>query len=862
MVSLMLPSLSGRFRAEHLFRPRSVALIGTETDQGALCLENLRGAGFGGAVHSLDAGDDLAALPGAPDLAVLACAAEAAPGALLALAERGTFAAVALGPVPDLLAAGRAAGVRVLGPSSFGVAVPGIGLNATTGHLPPLPGRLALISQSAALCRSVLDWAEPNGVGFSHIVGTGGNADIGFGLVLDWLSRDPDTGAILLDIRGIRDRRAFLSAARAAARLRPVVCLRAGGRLADPTGAADAVFDAALRRAGVLRVERFADLLAAAETLTRARPARTEAAVVVTNAIGPGQLAADAAHALDIPLAELSGPARQVLQLVLPAQHEHPGLVYAGPDRPTRIAEAASMLAAVPEIGGIIAVMAPTGPADAAGIEALVAAAPCLKAPLLACVLGETTGSAHRRRLAEAGVPSFASPEQAMRGFAHLVRQRRARATARELPPSTVLQLAPDRGAVRRIFRDARDAGRAGLVQEEALAVLAAYGLPGVPSRAVLSPGDAPGAAALLGFPAVVKLRRSAEPMARAPGGVALDLPDGDAVRRAADRLDARRARQPGAFADGFLVQRQAGRARELRIRVADDALFGPAIAFGLGGSAADLLGDAAYDLPPLNLALARGLIGRTRAARTLAELHDQPEADLDAVADALARVSQLVVDFPEIAAIDVNPLFADAEGVLAADAWIGLRPAEEAGQLAIAPYPAELAELWDARGEPVLIRPIRPEDAEAHAAFFGRLSPTDVRYRFFSALRELSAEQVARMTQVDYDREMAFVAVDERSGETVGVSRLVREPYTDRGEFAVVVEARMKGRGLATKLMRKLLDWGAGQGMTEVVGQVLADNQPMLAFVRRLGFEVRRVPEEPEVMEARLELARGGRVV
>ena len=855
---------SGRFRAEQLFRPRSVAVLGAGTPLGAGCLANLLGAGFGGAVMAVGGGAatgvlacaDVAALPAAPDLAVLAGPAEEAPAALRALGARGTFAAVALGPVPDLLAAGRAAGVRVLGPNSYGVSVPGIGLDASTAHLRPRPGKVALVSQSAALCRAVLDWAEPNGVGFSHVVGTGGNADIGFGLVLDWLSRDPGTGAILLDLRRIKDARAFLSAARAATRLRPVVCLRAGGRLLDGTGQGDEVFAAALRRAGVLQVGSLGDLLAAAETLTRARPARAEAVAIVTNSTSLGRLAADAAARFDVPRVMLPEAARTALSLALPQQAGGDGPLRVGRDAPaTRLAEVASMLSTVPEVGGVVAVMAPSDLAgDAAGIEALAAALPALRVPLLACVPGETTGAAHRRRLAEAGVPSFATPEEAMLAFAQLVQVRRAREAARELPPSAVLRLAPDRDAVRRLFGRARAEGRAGLLQDEALAVLAAYGLPVVPSRVALLAEDAAAAAAALGFPAVLKLRRGGQPRALGPGGVALDLLDADAARRAAELLGARRARHaPGALAPGFLVQRQVGRARELRVQVADDPVFGPALSFGGGGSAADLLGGAVHDLPPLNLALARGLIGRAVAGRALAELHDQPAADADAVADALVRVSQLVVDFPEIAALDLNPLFADADGVLAADAWIGLRRAGEGAKLAIAPYPAELSETWEGGGQRLLVRPIRPEDAEAHAALFSRLTPEDIRYRFFSSLRALPAEQVARMTQVDYDREMAFVAVDEASGETVGVVRLVREPYTDLGEFAVVVEGRMKGRGLATALMRKLIGWARGQGMTVITGQVLAANRPMLAFVRKLGFAVRRLPDDPDVVEARL---------
>ncbi len=863
---LIRPASVGRFSPSKLFRPESVAVLGVDTALGKQVMANLLGAGFkgailpvlpgGGAAGGVLAYPDVATLPVAPDLAVIATGPEGVAPALLALAARGTFAAACLTPTADLLAAGRAAGVRVLGPSSFGLIVPAIGLNASTGHLQPRAGKVALVSQSAALCRTVLDWAEPNGVGFSTLIGTGGNADLGFGAVLDWLSRDPDTGAILLDIRGITDRRRFLSAARAAARLRPVVAIHAGGRLSDPTGRADQVFNAALRRAGVVRVERLADLLAAAETLTRARPPRHESVAIVHNAIGPAQLAADTALTLGIPLAALAPATQEVLRLNLPPGPPDAGLVWTGADHAIRLAETAAMLSAAPEVGGVVVVMAPNGPGDAAAIAALAACLPSMKVSLLACVLGETTGAAHRHTLAAAGIPVFATPEQAMRGFAQLVEQRRARAAARELPASTVLSLAPDRSAVRRLFARVRAEGRTGLLQDEALQALSAYGIPVVPSRPAMSAEDAGTAAEMLGFPAVVKLRRRGPPRPGGPGGVLLDLVNGAAVQLAAQQLDSRRVRLGlDGLAEGFLVQRQVGRARELRIGVGDDLLFGPAIAFGSGGSAADILNDVAMDLPPLNLTLAESLIARTRAASTLAELHEQPAADRTAVADALVRVSQLIVDFPEIAELDLNPVFADADGVSVGDAWIALRPAGQAGLLAITPYPAELIEHWTAKGETLVIRPIRPEDAEAHAALFSRLTPEDIRYRFFSMLRALSPEQVARMTQVDYDREMAFVAEREATGETVGVCRLVREPYTTTGEFAVLVEPSMKGCGLARRLMQRVMDWGRSQGMTDITGQVLTENRPMLAFMRRMGFTIRRLPDEPDVVEAAMSL-------
>ncbi len=291
-------------------------------------------------------------------------------------------------------------------------------------------------------------------------------------------------------------------------------------------------------------------------------------------------------------------------------------------------------------------------------------------------------------------------------------------------------------------------------------------------------------------------------------------------------------------------------------MHVADDATFGPVIVFGAGGTAPNA-SDKAADLPPLNLALARALIHRSPAgARLVRPLRDRPAADTNAVAETLVRVSQLIVDFPEIAVLDVPSLFVDQTGVMVADAWLKLRGADAPPpRLAIAPYPAELIEHVLLGGERITIRPIRPEDAQAHGAFFSRLSPEDIRYRFFSAMRELSAEQTARLTQVDYDREMAFIAVREATGDTVGVARLVCETGTDHGEFAVIVQADMKGRGLASRLMRRLIDWARAQDMRAVIGQVLADNPPMLAFVRHLGFSVRRMPEEPDVMEARLEL-------
>jgi acetyltransferase len=827
-------SSTGRFDSASLFHPASIAVIGADTQAGAQILANITMGGFKGQIH---AHRDAANLASGVDLAILAAPPELIGSALTELAQRNCFVAIVPGAADDLAGHAIRTGVRVLGPHSFGLAIPRLHLNATSSHIATPPGRLALVSQSAGLSRAVIDWAGPNGVGFSHIVGLGGNSDIGFGIVLDWLSRDAGTGAIMLDISRIKDHRMFLSAARAAARLRPTVAIRPGLRLLDDDGAADLSFDAALRRAGVLSVSRFEDLLAAAETLSRSRRLRHDALAIVSNAIGPARLAADEAL-------------REGLSLLRDDALDH-GILHVPS---AELAATAFRLAARTDLGAVLVLHAPQGAPDDATITSLVAPCPAQRAALLVCAMGETTGALHRATLGSAGLPVFATPSQAVGGFRHLVSDRHNREAARELPASTVLTLMPDRAWVRRVFDRARAEGRVALAQDETLDVLAAYGVPTVPTRFATGAPDAASAAAMLGYPAVVKLRELKPPADRAPGGLTFDLRGAQSVVAAGHLLLARAAKR--AATGGLLVQRQVGRGREISVRVADDATFGPTIVFGAGGTAQNAA-DRAADLPPLNLALAHSLIRRSPAGARLARpLRDRPAADTNAVAETLVRISQLVVDFPEIAVLDVPSLFVDQSGVLVADAWLLLRGANEPpASLSIAPYPAELIEHVVLAGERITIRPIRPEDAQAHGAFFSRLSPEDIRYRFFSAIRELSAEQTARLTQVDYGREMAFIAIREASGDTVGVARLVCETGTDHGEFAVIVQADMKGRGLASHLMRRLIDWARARGMRAVVGQVLADNPPMLAFVRHLGFSVHRMPEEPDVMEVRLEL-------
>lgn len=869
------------FRAAAMFRPRCVALLADPSvPEAAIVARNLASGGFQGRLHAIGmpvegiaSAESVDALPEAPDLAVLCLPPALLEPAMAALAARGCLAAVVPGVAPDLAAISARTGVKALGQGSFGLCVPAIGLNASLSHIAPAQGKLALVTQSAALARAVLDWAAAEAVGFSHVIGVGGNATIGFAMALDWLARDVNTGAVLLDLRRIRNRRAFISAARAVTRTRPVVAIRAGGRAADQSGIGDCVMEAALRRAGVLRVSGLEDFLGAAETLARVKPrigggpdaARGDRIAVVTNGIGMGHLAADAVLAGGGRLAQLSPEALAAFELLLPTGWRPGNPLSLGPATGPKLAEATAMMAALPEVDAVVALHAPapeeTGDVAAEAMIACARTGGQRAAPVFVAWAGQATAGRQRQALAQAGLAVFPTPEAAVRGALQLAHDRRNRAAAAELPSREVLDLAPDRSAVRRIIEAARAAFRSALTEEEALGVLAAYGVPTVPGRRALGPQEAADAAAMLGFPVVLKvlspdLRHKSE-----VGGVAVGVSSAAAVKQEAEAMLARvRAKRPEARIEGFLVQRQAARALELRMRLDDDPMFGPWIGFGQGGTAADLAEDEAHDLPPLNLTLAGQLIARSRTARLMQGYRDHPPVNQAAVADALVRLSQIAVDFPEIEALTVNPFFADADGVLAVDAHLALRPEGELGVLAIPPYPAELTRPWRTKsGEVLTIRPVRPEDAEAHGEFFHTLSPEDVRWRFFSPLKELSPTLTARLTQIDYDREIALIATRRRSDgrdETLGVSRLIRDPGDPMSaEFAVIVSRSMKGQGLGRHLMERLFEWGRAEGVREIVGHVLADNAPMLAFVKSLGFAVRRSPEEEDVMEARLAL-------
>ncbi|MDW8396938.1 MAG: GNAT family N-acetyltransferase [Acetobacteraceae bacterium] len=843
-----------------LLSPRSVLLWGHEAVPEARVLAaNLAAGGFRGTLSACGfAPAGFAALdaPQAADLVLLALPPPALADALRRLSGLGVRSAVVPVSFDGLARLAAETGVRCLGAGSFGIARPALGLNATLSQRPVPPGRIALVGQSAGIARAVIGWAAEEGVGFSHVIGLGANDDLGFASMLDLISRDSAAGVVLLDLRRVKLRRAFVSVARAAARTRPVAALRPGVR-AQSGEAGARVLDAALRRAGVLRAGTLEGFLAAAETLGRARRHRpppppgtpTDRVAVLGSGTGLAFLAADAVVAGGGRLASLDSAA-PALALLLPEGHPigNPLLLPAADG--ARLAECAAALAALPEVDQVVVVHAPAAGEDVGVTEAALAAAAAANrgAPILVGWCGGDGG----RRLSAAGAAAFATPEAAAAAALLLAEERHGRAAAAELPPRDVLDVSPDRNAVARLFRAVRAEGRLRLREDEALSVFAAYGVPVAPWRVAADPAAAAAAASAIGGRVALKVLSFDLPGKAAAGGVALDLPAGPGVAAAAESLAARvSAIAPAARLGGFLVQAMAPAGADLRLRLEEDPMFGPWIGFGAGGTAADLAGDEAVDLPPLNRALALSLVARTRAGALLSSQPERPWAGPGPVAAALVALSALAVDFPEIATASLNPLRAAAGGVLALDASVLLRPAGQAGLLAIAPYPGHLVEAWTAPdGRRLTIRPVRPEDAEAHRAFFARLPPEDVRFRFFVPMQELPPELTARLTQIDYDREMAFVAVD--GDRTVGVARLVRDPGGEVGEFALVVEPAWKGQGLGRHLMQRLFAWAREVGLRAVVGRVLADNAPMLAFCRRLGFTIERRAEDPDTVEVR----------
>ncbi|HJQ60087.1 MAG TPA: bifunctional acetate--CoA ligase family protein/GNAT family N-acetyltransferase [Vineibacter sp.] len=890
---------------DSLFAPKSVAIVGASNrprSVGEIVTRNLLHGGFGGAILPVNPHDrsvagipaypTVAELPLAPDLAVIATPPDTAAGLVDALGARGARAVViltagfgeggaerGLARRQAVLNAARPYLLRVLGPNCLGIAIPGAGLNATFAHVAPLAGDIALLTQSGGMAVAMLDWAIARGIGFSSIVSMGDMIDVDFGDLLDYIATDSRTKSILLYAEGVTQARKFMSAARRAARAKPVLVVKAGrvqegaAAAASHTGAlagADDVYDAAFRRAGMLRVVEMEELFDAAATLARIGPPAGDRLAIMSNGGGPGVLATDALIAAGGRLATLAPATLEKLDAVLPAvwSRSNPVDIIGDADA-ARYRAAASVLLDDQGSDAVLIANCPTAitsPVEAARgvVEAMQKAAALdgiTRKPVLAAWLGEAAAAAGREQLAAAGVAQYDTPERAVRAFMHLVRHRESQALLLE-SPQRAMDSTVDPGIARRPIEAALEQGRAWLDPVEVTQVLASYGIPTVRTLSAHSPEEA---ASLVPEDRAIALKIQSRDIVHKSDvdGVALGLRGAASVRTEAAAMQARvRRALPAARIDGFTVQDMINRPRaiELIAGITVDPTFGPVIMFGHGGTAVEVLRDRSLELPPLNTTLARAQIQRTRVFGLLKGFRDRKPSDIEGLARVLVRLGQLAADWPEIIELDLNPLLADAEGVLVLDGRIRVqRPLIASDRrMAIRPYPKDLeATIALADGSTLAVRPVRPDDAAELQRLIIRTQPEDLRLRFFRPMRELSPQMAAQLCQIDYDREMALVA-DAADG-FAGVVRMYADPDGLQAEFAVLVRSDLKGRGLGWALMQRIIAVARDRGIGEIFGDVMQDNAGMLALSEALGFRKSPHPDDRNLIRVRLNLAGAG---
>ena len=891
------------WRLDSLFSPASIAIVGGSPrprSAGRAVMRNLRESGFAGAIgwvtprhreiDGIATVRHLRDLPFVPELAVISAPAPVVGELVEEAAALGVGAAVVLtaeaGPRREALharigRAARARGMRILGPHSLGIVSTHARLNASIAASFPRAGDLALVSESSAIAAALIEWGAARSVGFSRVVSLGDALDVDFADLLDYLATDARTRAILLYVERIGDARKFMSAARAAARAKPVVVVRSAPPQ-PPTSIAEvglralappeAVHAAAFRRAGLLQVDALDDLFAAAETLGALRTFPGRRLAILGNGGGVGLLAAQQLQRLGGTLAELSPETMAGLDRVLEGgwSRANPVDIVVDADGP-RYATAVEALLADPGNDALLVVNVPTAlspPTESAqalaGVMARPGAAP--RKPVFAVWL--SADPQVQAVLHDARLPSYATETEAVHGFMHLVRYREAQQALMETPPSLPADFTVDAEAARRTVAAAVAAGEVQLDPQATARVLAAYGLAYEPP---LAAADATAAVAVAtpllqaGRAVAVKIDSPDIAHKSAVDGVRLNLASAQAVADAADDvLRLARERRPDARIRGVTVQAMVHRphARELIAAIADDPVFGPVIVFGRGGTAVRVIDDLALALPPLDLRLAHELIQRTRVARRLKAHRNQPAADERAVALALVKLAQLAADVPEIRQMSLNPLLADAGGAVAVDARILVGPVQALHKgrghprFAIFPYPSE----WERRiamddGTPAFVRPVRPEDEALFREFFTHVTDEDLRLRFFQSVKHFSHEFIARLTQMDYARSIALLALDE-SGAMLGAVRLHADANYRSGEYGILVRSDLKGRGLGRRLMTIMIEMARWLGLEEVEGQVLRENRGMLALCAHLGFAMQADPDDPGLLVVRMLLA------
>ncbi|MDE2432948.1 MAG: bifunctional acetate--CoA ligase family protein/GNAT family N-acetyltransferase [Burkholderiales bacterium] len=766
----------------------------------------------------------------------------------------------------------RREGLYLLGPNGMGFQRPALGLNASVVGPLASVGPLALVSQSGSLTASMLDWAVKNGVGFSSVISVGPHSSLRLAEALDFLANDPQTQSILVYMEGISDSRRFMSALRSAANAKPVIVLKAGRRPAGNRAAQthsgaivgnDEVFDAALRRAGAVRVKSFVEMFSAAKCLaSRYRPVGKRLAIV-TNGGGPGVLAADWVNEIELQLGQLSHDGIMALQSQVPPQASLRDLIdlseEAGPDHYRAAIEAANR---DPSIDGLLVIYSPKLGADPGDVaQAVVERKKGMSKPLLTCWMGDAAVVAARTVLKEANIPSFRTPEAAVGAFGSLSSFYQNQQLLQQTPPPLSDLAKPDIEGARLVIESVLAERRKVLTEMESKSLLSAFHIPITETILARSAHEAMMIATQLGFPVALKIDSPDIPHKSDVQGVALNIMNGTGVRDTYnDMMEHVKRIRPDARINGVTVQQMARtrKGREIYIGVVTEDPFGPVIAFGAGGTMIELINDRAMELPPLNQYLAHRLVERARVGETLGEWRGNSPVDREALERILLRVSEMVCELPQLREMDINPIIIDENGAVAVDARIVIDSAPltigsrtgDYSHLPIQPYPARLEQVWPLRGGgEYTVRPIHTDDAQMLQELVHGLSPESRYFRFVSSMTELPPAMLAKFTLIDYDREMALVAVYKGGDHDriIGVSRYVINPDQTTCEFSLVVADDFSGKGLGTRLMESIMDVARERGLTEIIGLVLTNNDGMLRLMRSLGFSVKSYPDDPD---------------
>ena len=874
-----------QYNLNRIFKPRHVAVVGASEKAGTIgnaLMRNLIDGGFSGTllpvnpkyktIHGHESFGSVSALETGVDLAIIATPIHGVVDIVNECVEKKVGAAVIISAGgKEVGEQGReievkiqriahAGGLRIVGPNCMGVIRPGANLNASFASEMPTTGNLAFVSQSGAICTAILDLALKERIGFSHFVSIGSMLDVDFGDTIDYLGNDSSAKSILLYIESLTNYRKFMSAARSVSRVKPIIVLKSGRSPAGAKAAAshtgamageDAVYDAAFKRAGIVRVDTIEELFDCAELMAKQPHPRGPRLAILTNGGGPGVMATDTLARYGQEPAPLDPETMQALDAFLPSFWSRGNPIdILGDASAERFRRALEVCFNSKNLDGVLVILAPQALTDPFSVaETLAAAMQERRYPVFACWMGGKRIATAVDVLNAAGIPTYDTPERAVRAFLYMVEYTRSLEMLLEVPPKMTGHMVFDQEKARKLIAAAP--AQEFLPETDSKEILAAYGLPVIRTEIAVTEAQASRIGREMGYPLVMKVHSADITHKTDAGGIRLDLRcDADVCEAYNQIISLARRYKPDARIEGVTIQPYFSNPDfEILMGAKRDPNFGPVILFGMGGIYTEVLKDRALGLPPMNRLLARRLMQETKAYALLQGYRNRPAADMQRLEDMIIRLSQLLIDFPEIAELDMNPVLIKDGNPVAVDARILVSPLEVPSSLhlVIGPYPEEdESHMVSVDGRQIFIRPVKPEDAPLFTALFKVLSPTTIYYRFFGILKELKPEMLARFTQIDYDREIALVAIDEDSetDRMLGVARIIGDPDGKTGEFAVLVGDAWQGKGIGSNLLEKCLSIAEKQGFESVHGIVLRENQNMLALGKKLGFHIKREPD------------------